>query len=295
MGKSSTETVETRLDPGMEKFRDYVFGQTRALSRSPFAAFTGERVAGMDPATLQGFQQLMAGDPTLQQGLSGLVGGLGGMTGAPDISQFMDPYQQEVIGGIQGDFARSRESALNAVGAQASTARAFGGSRHGIAEGTALGDIARTEASTLAGLRSRGFESATQAALQNRQIMGGLGINAAGILNMLNQQRGQAGIGLGEMRRGINQAGMDVNFAEFMRRVNQPYQNVGLLQNALAGSPYGQTQSTTSTGNALSTLAGIAGFGASFIPGVGPAVDAVSGLFGGGGVGPQQSGIGALG
>lgn len=284
MGKSSTETVETRLDPGAAAYRDFVASRTKQLAGSGFQGYGAPRIAGLDPAALAGYNALIGGDASIMNPLRGLVGNLG-LAGQPlDISQFMDPYLGDVVGGVQGDFDRTRAQTLASLGASATHAGAFGGDRMALAQGTALGEIAREEGSVLGQLRSQGHQFAVQSALQNRSQLAGLGMSAAQMLNALQQQSAQAGIALGETQRGIGQAGMDFQFQEFMRRINQPYQNLSLLQGTMQAMPYGQTQSTTSQGSWLNSLAGLGMIGASFIPGAqgfaGSLIGAGSGLLG---------------
>lgn len=266
MSKESTETTATTIDPGMEQFRKFVQDSARDVSGTPFEGFTGNRVAGLDPSELQGFEALMQGNPELREALMGAAGGLGTLNSPLDINEFLDPFLNDVVGSVQGDFDRLRATSLNEVGAGATAANAFGGSRHGIAEGVAMGDIARAEGSTLANLRSGGFQNAVQAALQSRQQSGMFGLNAAGMLNDMNAQRGMAGVQLGATRRGIAQQGLDASFDEFMRRINFPRENLGLLQGIMGSSPYGQTQSVTSKGSTFNTLLGAATTAASFFP-----------------------------
>lgn len=266
MSKESTETTSTRLDPGMEQYRQFVHDTARGVASTPFEAYTGNRVAGMDPAELQGYQSMIEGNPQLRGALTGAMGGLGVFGQPVDIDQFMDPYLSEVVGSAQSDFDRMRATSLNEVGAGATAARAFGGSRHAIAEGTTLGEIARAEGSTLANLRSGGFQNAVQAALQARHQAGTFGLGAASLLNQSDMQRGMAGVQLGQTRRGIEQAGRDASFDEFMRRINFPRENLSLLQGTMASSPYGQTDTVTSRGSTFNTLLGLGTTAASFFP-----------------------------
>jgi len=264
MGKSSTETQTQSIDPRVAAQRDAIYNATKALPG--YQAYGGERVAGLDPNTLAGYQRLMQGDPQLQKALSGLVSNLGLFGSNVDVSQFYNPYQNDVINAVKGDFAHERSAALDQVGAGAVAAGAFGGTRHGIAEGQALGDIARAEASTIAGIRQGGYNTALQAALQNRATMGNLGLSAAGLLNLYNQQGATAQIALGDVQRGIQQQGYDTGFEEFMRQQQAPYQRVGLLQGYLASAPYGTTSTTKSSGNFWSGVGGALGLGASYLP-----------------------------
>ena len=59
--------------------------------------------------------------------------GLYGQAAAgPNIGQFMNPYTSQVIGRTGMDMARQAQIAQNQLGAQATQAGAFGGSRHGV-------------------------------------------------------------------------------------------------------------------------------------------------------------------
>ena len=73
-----------------------------------------DQSAGAYNAALGGTQQAMAG---------------------PNIGAFMNPYQNMVTGQALGDLERQRQMATNAMDAQAGQAGAFGGSRHGVAQG----------------------------------------------------------------------------------------------------------------------------------------------------------------
>ena len=98
-----------------------------------------------------------------------------------------------------------------------------------------------------------------------------------------------AGVQLGETQRGINQGNMDANFQEFMRRINQPGQNLGALQGIMGASPYGTTQTTTSEGNWMNTLGGLVATGASFFGGTPPNIQQQAGGAGGAGAGGGSS------
>jgi hypothetical protein len=138
------------------------------------------RTAGIDPLSQQAFG--------LYQKLA---------TSGPNISQFYDPYQGQVIAGANRDIADARTSALNAAADTATREGAFGGSRSGLMGATALGNVNRAGLSTLAGLRSSGFAQALQAA----QAQQGFGLQAA-----------QALQGAGDYSRSVTQAGYDAPF-----------------------------------------------------------------------------------
>ena len=82
----------------------------------------------------------------------------------PNIAQFMNPYTSEVIGRTGMDMARQAQMAQNTLGAEATRAGAFGGSRQGVAQGTMLGDYGRAFGDIAAQQRQQGFNTALSAA-----------------------------------------------------------------------------------------------------------------------------------
>jgi hypothetical protein len=98
-----------------------------------------DQSAGAYNAALGGTQQAMAG---------------------PNIGAFMNPYQDMVTGGALNDLERQRQMATNTMDAQAGQAGAFGGSRHGVAQGATNEGFARQGANMFAGLQSQGFNTA---------------------------------------------------------------------------------------------------------------------------------------
>lgn len=281
MGKGSTQTVEQSIDPGMMAQRQRVFQQANRLGQTQFAGFGGQRVAGMDPREFAGFQELGTINPFTQQAYQGLASNLGmateamrGAMGPLDIAQFRDPYQQQVIEATRRDFDVRRAGAMRDVGGGAIQAGAFGGTRHGVAQGIAIGELGRAETGQLAGLRSAGEQRAVQNAMAMRgqtmgtaQMLAGLGMQGVTGLEAARQAAAQGNIMFGQTQRGIQQAGMDFDYQEFMRQVNQPFQNFGAMQGTMA-APYGTTETTSVSGGGFGGfLGGALTIGSQFLPG----------------------------
>lgn len=87
-----------------------------------------------------------------------------GQLAGTDMGQYMNPYTQQVIERGQADIERQRQMAMQDLGASAQRAGAFGGSRHGVAEGTLGGEYARMGADLAAQQRQQAFQQAQQAA-----------------------------------------------------------------------------------------------------------------------------------
>lgn len=73
---------------------------------------------------------------------------------------YENPYQQEVIDATTADINAQRDLAGNQQRSDIAKAGAFGDDRRGIMEADLQGQYDRTLATTLGGLRSRGYESA---------------------------------------------------------------------------------------------------------------------------------------
>jgi hypothetical protein len=118
-----------------------------------------------------------------------------GQLAGRDLSAYTNPFETNVVDAALGDIERSRQMAANQLGAQASAAGAFGGSRQGIAEAETNRAFAEQAAKTASGLRQAGFTqaqgmaqadigTAQQAALANQQA----GLQAGTTTAQLQQQ-----------------------------------------------------------------------------------------------------------
>ena len=113
-----------------------------------------------------------------EQDIYGNVGGmnaqqLGPMdrSGGPGAG-YMNPYQDQMLGGLQKDYGESLAMMKNQIGAGAGGANAFGGARHGVAEGVggakAMDDYLRSATGIRADSYDKGMQYMGQD--QNRNI-----------------------------------------------------------------------------------------------------------------------------
>ena len=172
------------------------------------------------------------------QGIGALTGAMGGFDPST-ISDFYDPYAEDVIATQQADIERLGQQQRMAANARAASAGAFGGSR-GAVEQAEIGRNVLGEQSRMgAQLRSQGYQQAQQAAQQafeaqqGRQITAGTGIGQMGLqygqlgqqdvsqLAALGQARGQLGQGVGALGAGLGALGMQqAQLGEGMQRMN---------------------------------------------------------------------------
>jgi len=90
-----------------------------------------------------------------------------GQLASTSMTPYMNPYTTNVIQANEADILRGGQLGLNELGSQANAARAFGGSRHGVATGEMGRNIVEQLAQSSAGLRQQGYQQAQQAALSD--------------------------------------------------------------------------------------------------------------------------------
>lgn len=145
------------------------------------------------------YEAAKASGGVMPQGVTQGMDAILGKQGA--INQFMNPYQQQVIDALNKQYGVGNEMALRTTNDAATRAGAFGGSRHGIAAGTALAENARNRDSQIAGLLGHGFEGAMGRAGQAVNLgMGGAGSPEAWRLQQL--RGGFAGMPYGQTYSG---------------------------------------------------------------------------------------------
>ena len=87
------------------------------------------------------------------------------LNGKSDGSQYMNPYQQQVIDAYLGDLQHANAQTANQVADQFTKAGAFGGSRQAVAQAVAQSENQRNTMSQIANLRQQGYSVATTRAL----------------------------------------------------------------------------------------------------------------------------------
>ena len=192
----------------------------------------------------QGFDVNQAAAGGLQQAFQGTQRAMQG----PNIGQFMNPYTKQVTQNTLTDLERQRQMQMNTLGAQASNAKAFGGSRHGVAEALTNEGFARQGAQTFGNLQQQGFNTALQAAQNQQQMqMGGaaqlgqLGQQAFGTSQAIQQQQGQQGL----LQQGIQQALIDAAKQQYAGYTGAPTAALNAPLAALGVTPV--PQSTTNS------------------------------------------------
>ena len=148
------------------------------------------------------FAPTVAGQTGLQQQASTLAGGAGlgafepylqtasGYSGPDAYSQFMSPYQQQVIDASMTAFDKQAAQQRRGISDRALGAGAYGGARHGIAESE--------------------YDSSSdmnRALMQSQLLQQGFGQGQAGAAQAFQQQQGLAGLVPSLYQQDISQLG----------------------------------------------------------------------------------------
>jgi hypothetical protein len=119
--------------------------------------------------SMQGTQAAMGYQPMQVRATDYAASQMGpaGQVAGADLGAYTNPYESQVVQQSLSDLERSRLMQQNQLGAQASAARAFGGSRQGIVESETNRAFADQAARTASGLRQSGYQQAQQLAGQD--------------------------------------------------------------------------------------------------------------------------------
>jgi hypothetical protein len=233
--------------------------QERTLRRGeqvfdqPYKAFTGDRIADLDPMETQAAN--IYKNQILPQ--SGQLADIGAQTyDANTAATYANPYQDQVISGALGDLGEAYGQTQKSMNAQAIGAGAFGGERQGIENVLGRERYLDTVGDTSARLRQAGFESGANRFAQDRAAqlqsaqsqIGALGQSAAGLA------------GFGTQARGIQQAGLAEGYRDFIEEREYAGGQVKQMIGALSGAPirsYGEERS----GSVGTPVAGPSTFG----------------------------------
>ena len=275
MSKGGSTTSSTSIDPDIKR----AFLSNIAQAQGVAGALPVQQFAGYNPLYTAGEEQLVntgLGGPGISStdyaaqmaALSGTYQPAElqaaqanlGMSGPGSIASYMNPYTSMVRQNALEDLESSRRMAIGQTGERAMQARAFGGSRQGVAEALTNQAFAKQAGTLGTQLNESAFNQAVQlqaadlarqqAAAAQNQATGLQGaqfrLAAGGQLGNLGAQQqalrlggAQAAMGAGGARQAFEQQQLDA-----LRNVD--LQRLGIAQSALSAQPanLGQTVTT---------------------------------------------------
>ena len=311
MSKGGTTTSTSSIDPQIKEAFLANFQQAQGVA----GALPTQQIAGFNPMYQAGEEALvntgLAGPGISGTDLAAQMAAYGGvyqpnqltaqqtnlgLTGPGSIASYMNPYTEAVRTNALSDLESARRAAIAQTGERATAARAFGGSRQGVAEALTNQGFAKQAANLGTTLNEQAFNQAMamqqadiarrsaadianqQAGLQGAQLrLGG----ASQLGNLAAQQQAlrlggaQAVMGAGGARQALDQQQMDA-----IRNIG--LQRLGIVQSSLGATPanLGMQATTPYSQNVGAGALGGALAGAqlgSVVPGIGTAVGAIGG------------------
>jgi len=313
MSKGGTTTSTSSIDPQIKEAFLANFQQAQGVA----GALPVQQFAGYNPLYQAGEEALvntaLAGPGISGTDLAAQMAAYGGVyqpgqitaqqtnlsmgQGPGSIGSYMNPYTSMVRENALGDLESARRAAIQQTGERATAARAFGGSRQGVAEALTNQGFAKQAATLGTTLNEQAFNQAMamqqadiarrsaadianqQAGLQGAQLRTG----AAGQLGSLAAQQqalrlggAQAVMGAGGARQALDQQQMDA-----IRNIG--LQRLGVVQSSLGAQPanLGMQSTTPQYSNPASSALGGAMAGGQLFGPYGAVAGGILGLLGG--------------
>ena len=280
-GMSPFEAIDPTLKPGEEGYGEYKYTGTdgKYAEGTKYSDLTREQrmregqvdiptqgVAGFDPLQEQAFQQAQAGIGAYQPYLNQSTQLTGLATQAYDPSsyqQYMNPFQDEVIAGIEQQFEKARNEAAAGAGTQG----AFGTEREGIQRA----ELDKQQALAVGSAQAQNYQQAQQTAQQRfDNQMGRYGAAAQQMAGLggQTQQQGLTDVGslmsAGSVQQQRQQQLTDAQYQQQLQQIYEPYQRLGFTSDIYQGNvPSGAMAISMGTAPGSNPLAQTVGAGIS--------------------------------
>jgi hypothetical protein len=184
-GGSSGGSTKFKLPGYIQDASQNILNAQQKEFRTPYQAYSGQRVADIDPMRQQAWGQIQGmqgqGAPAYQSALNTTTGLLDA-TGTPisvdqlnaqqvgDVTgQFMNPYNRNVLDVAQQRFTDQANTQQGIIGGQAANVGAFGGDRQAVLEGTMRAQAAKNMGDLTANVQQQGYSQAMQNAMSMLQ------------------------------------------------------------------------------------------------------------------------------
>jgi hypothetical protein len=187
-----------------------------------------------------------------QKAAMGTTANMLGATAAGGMAAYQNPYEQQVVQQTLRDIQGQASQGFNQLEAQAQQAKAFGGSRHGIAQAEMAKGFTQQMADASSRMRQQGFNTAlgaSQADMQ-RQLgaasqLAGMGQQSFGYGQAIQNQQQMQGAMQQQMMQNLINAGKQ----QFAGYAGAPNQGLNTLLGAVYGTQPMMGSNTTSQFN----------------------------------------------
>ena len=255
-------TQFTREAPQIEARKLQLMDTASGFAKNP-VSIPGQQVSDFTNLQNEAFTRTQQGLGKFQPYLNSATQQLLGSTAAYDpttaYKQYMNPYQDEVISGIERQFDKM-ESQANLSAAQSG---AFGGSRQGIQ----TAELGQQRAQAVGQAQAQNYQQAQQQAQDQFSNQ------------MQRQQTAAQGLGLGTQQQALQQGDIasamsagsvqqqrlqqvsDAQYRQNLQQLYEPYQRLGFVSDIYQGMPSSGMSTTMGTSPMTNPLAQAVGTG----------------------------------
>jgi len=282
MGKGSKSApseqtvVQSNLPKYVQPYFERLLQRTESESKAAYQPYQGQRLAtpGSDITQAQqnirnlasqGIAGLPQAQSATQAGLQRALQGMGYQNQMFDPRQaqlYMTPYMQNVVNVQKQQAIQDFQQQNAARAAQAVQAGAFGGSRQAVAQGMAGQELSRQLADIQATGQQQAYEQAQaqferdraaresgeRLALGAAESAGAQGAQLAQLGQLAREGDVQAAQLLEQIGKDIQaqqQAGLDINYEDFVRQRDYPREQLQFYSSVLRGVPVQPSTETT--------------------------------------------------
>lgn len=289
----------------LQRYGETTLKRAEDVANIQYTPYEGERILGYSPEEQEARSKMKA---LSESGLgydqvgqaSDIMSELGryeagvydpSLISGADIMGYMNPFIRGAIDPTLRALEEAKTAELQTMGAQASAAGAFGGSRHGIAEGVTRKGYGQTAGDILATGFAKGYDKAVSLAQsdidrinQGQVISEGMRQDAAkirsgaasGLSQVANQMRemgytdAEIAMTLEKEDRALRQMQEEEKYQEFLREQAFPYQQLQVALSPLTGGAAVATAAPTiDEPSYLQNLLGGAGYTSEILKNIG--------------------------
>ena len=261
--ESTFATQFSREAPQIEARKLQLMDTASGFAKQP-VTIPGQTVSPFEQLQQEAFTRTQQGlgrfQPYLNQATQNLLASTTAYDPTTAYQQYMNPYQKEVISGIESQFDKMATQA----NLQASQSGAFGSEREGIQRA----ELGRQRAETIGQAQAQNYQQAQQQAQaqfsdqMSRLQQSAQGLGALGAQQQALQQGDIASaMSAGSVQQQQAQQIADAQYRQKLQQLYEPYQRLGFVSDIYQGMPSSGMSTTMGTSPMVNPLAQAVGTG----------------------------------
>ena len=261
--ESTFATQFSREAPQIEARKLQLMDTASGFAKQP-VTIPGQTVSPFEQLQQEAFTRTQQGlgrfQPFLNQATQNLLASTTAYDPTTAYQQYMNPYQKEVISGIESQF----DKMANQANLQASQSGAFGSEREGIQRA----ELGRQRAETIGQAQAQNYQQAQQQAQaqfsdqMSRLQQSAQGLGALGAQQQALQQGDIASaMSAGSVQQQRTQQIQDAQYRQKLQQLYEPYQRLGFVSDIYQGMPSSGMSTTMGTSPMVNPLAQAVGTG----------------------------------